>query len=555
MEIDATRKTTLAFELSALNPSVFGGIIFKSATPEQTDTILDFFKKSNFQLNKIFSNFSITDLNGGIDPLESLQKGYLVHRKGILSRPGWFSCTSLNEMPKALQTILTHQMDKINLGPVLAFDDGYRKDEVSPPKLCDRLAFSIDLTEVRFNQFFPDFISTNIGSKVPKAEITEAQIQSVVVSAIKFGIDDMRPAYMTIKAAQYLATLDNRVATEQKDLNLAATLILAHRAQIIPEEMENDEQDESQKENEQEKNENSDQKKNSEIDLPTEVLIEAIKASLPDNIYEHLKNNIRQKSKTGSGFGNRQKSKVRGRPKPSKNIPPGDQERIDIVSTLRSAAPWQKLRKKQLKISKNIVILPGDLHTFSFEDRSERVIIFLVDASGSAAMNRLGESKGAIELMLADSYAKRDFVSLISFRDTSAEILLPPTRSLVQTKKRLGSLMAGGGTPLASGLDAGIKLAQNCKRSGKMPSLAILTDGKANIDLNGLPNREKALSDSVLVGEIGKKMDMKSVFIDCGKRPNNNLKEIANSMGANYVSLPRTNATKISNLVQANLGI
>jgi Mg-chelatase subunit ChlD len=45
------------------------------------------------------------------------------------------------------------------------------------------------------------------------------------------------------------------------------------------------------------------------------------------------------------------------------------------------------------------------------------------------------------------------------------------------------------------------------------------------------------------------------VFIDCGKRPNNNLKEIANSMGANYVSLPRTNATKISNLVQTNLGI
>ena len=82
-----------------------------------------------------------------------------------------------------------------------------------------------------------------------------------------------------------------------------------------------------------------------------------------------------------------------------------------------------------------------------------------------------------------------------------------------------------------------------------------MTDGKANIDLDGLPNREKALSDSVLVGAIGKKLDMKSVFIDCGKRPNNNLQEIATSMGANYVSLPRTNATKISNLVQTSLGI
>lgn len=554
MEIDVNRKTDLAFELTAINPSLFGGIILKGATHDHMEPILNFFKKADLKLNKIFSNFSIADLNGGIDPLESLQKGHLVHRKGILNRSGWFLCTSLNEMPKALQSMLNHQMDNMKLGPLLAFDDGFRKNEISSPKLCDRLAFSIDFTDVRFNQYFPNFFPP-ISPTVQKAEITEAQIQSVVVSAVQFGIDDIRPAYMTITAAQYLAALDDRGIVEQNDLNLAATLILAHRAQVVPEEIDNDQQDDTQKENEENIKEENEQKKNNEINLPTEVLIEAIKASLPDNIYEHLRNNIRQKAKTGSGFGNRQKSKVKGRPKPSRNVPPGDQERIDIVSTLRSAAPWQKLRKQQLKTSKNIVILPGDLHTFNFEDRSERVIIFLVDASGSAAMNRLGESKGAIELMLADSYARRDFVSLISFRDTSAEILLPPTRSLVQTKKRLGSLMAGGGTPLATGLDAGIKLAQNCKRSGKMPSLAILTDGKANIDLDGLPNREKALSDSVLVSEIGKKLDMKSVFIDCGKRPNNNLKSLATSMGGNYVSLPRTNATKISNLIQENLDI
>ena len=554
MEIDINRKTDLAFELTAINPSLFGGIILKGATHDHMEPIFSFFKNSEIKLNKIFSNFSITDLNGGIDPLESLQKGYLVQRKGILNRSGWFLCTSLNEMPRALQSMLNRQMDNIKIGPLLALDDGFRKNESFPAQLCDRLAFSIDLTEVRFNQYFPNFFSI-IKPTLPKAKITEAQIQSVVVSAIQFGIDDIRPAYMTIAAAQYLATLDDRVTVEQNDLTLAATLILAHRAQIVPEETDNNQQDDTQKENEEVDKEENRQKNNNEINLPTEVLIEAIKASLPENIYEHLKNNIRQKAKTGSGFGHRQKSRVKGRPKPSRNVPPGDQERIDIVSTLRSAAPWQKLRKRQLKTSKNIVILPGDLHTFNFEDRSERVIIFLVDASGSAAMNRLGESKGAIELMLADSYARRDFVSLISFRDTSAEILLPPTRSLVQTKKRLSSLMAGGGTPLATGLDAGIKLAQNCKRSGKMPSLAILTDGKANIDLDGFPNREKALSDSVLVGEIGKKFGMKSVFIDCGKRPNNNLKTIANSMGGNYVSLPRTNATKISNLVQANLDI
>ena len=121
---------------------------------------------------------------------------------------------------------------------------------------------------------------------------------------------------------------------------------------MIPEEIEDNQKDEPQKENEENANDKTEQQTNNEINLPTEVLIEAIKASLPDNIYEHLKNNIRQKAKAGSGFGNRQKSKIRGRPKPSRNVSPGDQERIDIVSTLRSAAPWQKLRKQQLSHQK-----------------------------------------------------------------------------------------------------------------------------------------------------------------------------------------------------------
>ena len=69
MEIDTNRKTTLAFKLLAINPSAFGGIIFKGATPEHTESILNFFKISDVNLNKIFSNFSVTDLTGGIDPL------------------------------------------------------------------------------------------------------------------------------------------------------------------------------------------------------------------------------------------------------------------------------------------------------------------------------------------------------------------------------------------------------------------------------------------------------------------------------------------------------
>ncbi|MEL0127830.1 MAG: VWA domain-containing protein [Paracoccaceae bacterium] len=552
MEIDTNQRTNLAFWLATVNPALFGGVILTGVSAAHSEIVLNFFKNSNLSLNKIFSSFSTSDLNGGIDPLESLHKGVLVYRQGILSRSGWFLCPSSNEMPQALQVTLADQMDSGKLAPLILLDDGHKQDETNNTKLKDRVAISIDLTDVRYNEFCLDF-DTKQNVKTVKAEINDVQIQSVIITALKFGIENIRPVYMTVCAAQYLAGINDRKRVEQEDLNLAASLILAHRALLIPEEIQNDAENQPPKEQEETANKETNQENNAS--LPTEILIEAIKASLPNSVFEQLRSNLRQKTKSGSGFGNRQKSKVRGRPKPSRNSPPGDQERVDVVATLRSAAPWQKLRKKQFKIAKNIIIFPSDIHTFNFEDRSERVIIFLVDASGSAAMNRLGESKGAIELMLADSYAKRDFVSLISFRDTSAEILLPPTRSLVQTKKRLSALMAGGGTPLATGLDAGIKLAQTCQRSGKMPSLAVLTDGKANIDLDGNPNREKAFSDSILVAKVGKKLDMKSVFIDCGKRANSNLNDLATSMGANYVCLPRTNANNISNLVKANLGV
>jgi len=79
-------------------------------------------------------------------------------------------------------------------------------------------------------------------------------------------------------------------------------------------------------------------------------------------------------------------------------------------------------------------------------------------------MSRLAEAKGAVELLLSEAYSRRDHVSLISFRGDTAEILLPPTRSLVQTKKRLAALPGGGGTPLASGLVEALKMAHQARR-------------------------------------------------------------------------------------------
>jgi magnesium chelatase subunit D len=204
------------------------------------------------------------------------------------------------------------------------------------------------------------------------------------------------------------------------------------------------------------------------------------------------------------------------------------------------------MRRRQQPDRKGLIILPGDLQIQQFENRSERVIVFVVDASGSAAVARLAEAKGAVELMLANAYSKRDFVALIGFRDQFAQVLLEPTRSLVQAKKNLSSFAAGGGTPLASGLDKALKLAERSRQSSKTPIIAILTDGKANIDLNGNPGRDAAMDDAEKVAKIARETKISSIFIDVGRKSNPKLFDLAQIMDAQYVNLPRANAKDLS---------
>ena len=82
---------------------------------------------------------------------------------------------------------------------------------------------------------------------------------------------------------------------------------------------------------------------------------------------------------------------------------------------------------------------------------------------------------------------RRDQVALIAFRGRGAELLLPPTRSLVRAKRSLAGLPGGGGTPLAAGIDAALALADAGAPRGGTPVVVLLTDGRANIARDGAP--------------------------------------------------------------------
>jgi magnesium chelatase subunit D len=229
------------------------------------------------------------------------------------------------------------------------------------------------------------------------------------------------------------------------------------------------------------------------------------------------------------------------------------QSKIDLVATLRAAAPWQSMRRALSPRGQQLHIRPSDIRVRRYEEKSDRLLIFTVDASGSAAMARLGEAKGAIELLLAEAYARRDHVALVSFRGETAEVLLPPTRSLVQTKRRLAALPGGGGTPLAAGLKTAMELAEQGKGRGMTPTLAVLTDGRANIALDGSANRAQAAQDAETLARLAHTSGTTGLVIDMGNRPQKQLQALAGVMNAPYLPLPRADAQRLSTAVSATL--
>jgi magnesium chelatase subunit D len=233
-------------------------------------------------------------------------------------------------------------------------------------------------------------------------------------------------------------------------------------------------------------------------------------------------------------------------PLPSRPGRPDGRSRIDLVATLRQAAPWQALRKRSDTHDRALIVHRSDFRLKRFKEVSDRVLIFIVDASGSSAMARLGEAKGAVELMLAQAYSRRDHVALVVLRGQQAEMILPPTRSLTTTKARLRGLPGGGGTPLASGLATALDTALRARRQGMTPSLALLTDGRANIALNGEADRAQAQADAEQIATAIRAAGIASVTLDVANRPQPALAALSQTMNSRYVPLPRADARAIA---------
>ena len=221
--------------------------------------------------------------------------------------------------------------------------------------------------------------------------------------------------------------------------------------------------------------------------------------------------------------------------------------RIDLAfaATLRAAAPYQRQRHGE----QAVVIRAEDLRVWIRARRASANILFLVDASGSmGAKERMKMVKGAVLALLREAYQKRDRVGLIAFRRTSAETLLPMTRSVELAEKELRSLPTGGKTPLAEGLAAALKMMDElARKEGAETVLVLVTDGRTNVSAAG-----KAKEEALRTAEEIARRDAHCIVLDTEKSfPKVGLApEIAQRMNAGYATLERLCAEGVLEVVR-----
>jgi len=224
---------------------------------------------------------------------------------------------------------------------------------------------------------------------------------------------------------------------------------------------------------------------------------------------------------------------------------------LDLRATLRAAIPWQKIRTQPINTC--IAVRSSDLHVKRLKPRTRTTAVFAVDASGSAALQRLAEAKGAVEALLAQCYIRRDQVALVSFRGAGAQIMLPPTRSLSRVRRELSALLGGGGTPLAHGLQLAAQVAEECRRKGDAPLMVLLTDGKGNVALDGTGGRAQSDQDVIRTAQTIRVQRLPCMVVDISPQPQERARNLAQELHAEYLALPLANAHSLSSAVNARM--
>jgi magnesium chelatase subunit D len=636
----------LVAALFAIDPAGLCGVALRASAGFERDAWLGLLRRllpDQTPFRRVPLNINDTALLGGLDLGATLNAGRPVAQQGVLAQAdrGIVVLAMAERLPLGTAARLAAVLDSgevaierdgltvrnpARLG-LVALDEGMADDERVPAALLDRMAFHVVLdgradaavdadSETKPLQGAATVARTALNAELqdgadwqlsdivkarallPRVTVSDETVQALCAAALALGVGSLRAPLLALRVARAAAALAGAAQVEDEHGALAARLVLAPRATLMPASASADDKSSDGDGDERDKApdadaddqdppppqadapEQPDDPTPDTVDADTEepdpeagnslaeMVLAAAQAAIPAGLLAALKigQAARARAQAAGRSGAAQKSQTRGRPLGARRGEPRAGSRLNVIETLRAAAPWQRLRQQEAveraacllhtpqpetggPTRPRIHVRREDFHVTRFKQVGQTTTLFVVDASGSSALNRLAEAKGAVELLLADCYVRRDRVAVLAFRGKTAELLLPPTRSLARAKRSLAGLPGGGGTPLATAIDAARELADQISRRGETPIVVLLTDGRGNIARDGSPGRVRASDDALAAARQVRVAGITCLLMDTSPKPQPTARLLAQEMGAAYVPLPYAGAKALSQVV------
>ncbi|MEM2081321.1 MAG: putative cobaltochelatase [Candidatus Bathyarchaeia archaeon] len=458
------------------------------------------------------------------------------------------------------------------------------------PQLLDRFALSVEVKGIPYQEaraeivrrrvafendpasFVADYQSAQEQMRrkieearklLPNVKLSDEMLDLITRICIDFGVDGHRADITIYKTACTIAAFKGRTEVIEEDVIEAAELALAHRRRRQPFEEPKLEQQQIQesvqnwrqnKEPPQSQSENNSSQYEQPQENDTPEKEQVFDAGFPYPVKKLSMPVLDQVQRSCTGRRSKSRSKAKTGRYVDSVIPKGKVADLAFDATLRAAAPYQLQRRNGSNCANALLIEKSDLREKVRERKVGNLIMFVVDASGSmAAEERMTATKSAILSLLLDAYQRRDRVGMVVFRKNTAELVLPPTNSVDLAQKCLANLPTGGRTPMAHGLNLGLTVIREHMQRDKeaIPLLVLVSDGRANVSLNGGDPVEEAKAVARAISSAGINsiaIDTERSFITFGL-----VRQICAELGGKYFQLEELAAAPIISAVRDNL--
>lgn len=458
------------------------------------------------------------------------------------------------------------------------------------PQLLDRFALSVEVKGIPYQEARAEIVRRRVAFEndpasfieayqsaqeqmrrkieearklLPNVKLSDEMLDLITRICIDFGVDGHRADITIYKTACTIAAFKGRTEVIEEDVIEAAELALAHRRRRQPFEEPKLEQQQIQesvqnwrrnKEPPQSRSENNSSQDEQPQENDTPEKEQVFDAGSPYPVKKLSMPVLDQMPRSCTGRRSKSRSKAKTGRYVDSVIPKGKVADLAFDATLRAAAPYQLQRRNGSDCANALLIEKSDLREKVRERKVGNLIMFVVDASGSmAAEERMTATKSAILSLLLDAYQRRDRVGMVVFRKNTAELVLPPTNSVDLAQKCLVNLPTGGRTPMAHGLNLGLTVIREYMRRDKevIPLLVLVSDGRANVSLNGGDPVEEAKAVARAISSAGINsiaIDTERSFITLGL-----VRQVCAELGGKYFQLEELAAAPIISAVRENL--